>query len=223
MGQVARSLREPHGDVEATLQAITHGAAHDIRGADGCGITLVIQQRKVQSRAATGELPYAVDTLQERVGEGPCLEALYQHHTVRIDDISQERRWPQFAAEAARLGVGSMLSFRLFVREDTLGALNLYSGQAHAFGSDSESVGEVFAAHAAVALSGAQTEAHLRAALSSRDLIGQAKGILMERYRVTADQAFAMLVRASSRTNRKVTDLADELCSTGHLGGPDSS
>ncbi|RFU20312.1 GAF and ANTAR domain-containing protein [Geodermatophilus marinus] len=220
MGQVARALQQEHGDVEATLGAITAAAVRSVPGSDDCGVTLVIDRRRVESRAPTGELPRVIDLVQERLGEGPCLDAVYEEKTVRIDDIDAEARWPRFAREAARAGMGSLLSFQLFVTGGTLGALNLYARRPHAFDEESESVGLVFASHAAIALAGAQQEEHLRAAVASRDLIGQAKGILMERFKVTADEAFRILVGASSHTNRKVVDLAEELCTTGVLPDP---
>ncbi|SHF88822.1 GAF and ANTAR domain-containing protein [Geodermatophilus nigrescens] len=221
MSQVARSLQEEHGDVGATLEAITSAAVHSVPGTDECGITLVIKRRKVESRAPTGDLPRRIDRLQERLGEGPCLDAVYEEQTVRIDDIREERRWSRFAAEAARLGVRSMLSFQLFVTGGTLGALNLYAQEPRAFGEEAESIGLVFASHGAIALAGAQAEEHLRVAVASRDLIGQAKGILMERYKITADDAFRLLVTTSSRTNRKLVTIAEELSVTGAMPGPD--
>jgi GAF domain-containing protein len=221
MGQVARSLQEEHGDVEGTLQAITRAAVGSVPGAEECGISLVIAGRRVESRAPTGDLPRQADQLQERLREGPCLDAISQQATVRIEDSAQERRWPRFAAGAAEVGMGSMLSFQLFVTNDNLGALNLYSSVPHSFTEESESIGLVFASHASIALAGAQQEQRLSTAIRSRDLIGQAKGILMERFRLTAEQAFDVLVRTSSLTNRKLLDVADELCSTGALPGPD--
>jgi len=217
MGQVARSLQEEHGDVEGTLRAITHAAVGSVPGTDEAGITLVLDRRKVESRAPTGDLPREIDRAQERLGEGPCLDAVFEQPTVRIRDIGDEDRWPRFTAEAADLGVRSMLSFRLFVTGGKLGALNLYSVHSRAFDEESESIGLVFASHAAIALAGAQHEDQLRAALASRDLIGQAKGILMNQFKLTADQAFQVLVRASTRTNRKLSDIAEELCATGAL------
>jgi AmiR/NasT family two-component response regulator len=95
--------------------------------------------------------------------------------------------------------------------------LNLYATVPRAFDTDSETVGQIFASHAAIALSAARQEENLRLALDGRDMIGQAKGILMERYRLTAQQAFELLVRASTHTNRKLFDIADELTSTGAL------
>ena len=216
MGEVARALQEEHGDVAATLGAITQSAVNAVPGTEECGISLVAD-KKVTSRAPVGELPRLLDELQERLGEGPCLDALMEHRTVRLDDIASEGRWPRFCRQATEAGVGSMLSFQLFVTAGSLGALNLYARTPHAFDEESESVGLVFASHAAIALAGAEKEQDLRTALTSRDLIGQAKGILMERFKITADQAFAVLVGASSRTNRKLTDIAEELSATGTL------
>ena len=221
MSQIARSLQERHGDVQATLDLVTHAAVGAIQGAEEASISYVIGRRRVEPRAATGHLSREVDAIQTRTGQGPCLDAIWDEHTVRVQDMASEQRWPRFAAEAAKAGAGSSLSFQLFVEGDNLGALNVYAGRSHAFGEESEDVGLVFAAHAAVAVSGAQQEQNLRTALSSRDLIGQAKGILMERHRLTADQAFAVLVQASSRTNRKLAEIAEELSSTGTAPGAD--
>jgi hypothetical protein len=219
MSQIARSLQERHGDVRATLDLVTHAAVGAIQGAEDASISYVTGRTRVEPRASTGDLPRAVDAIQTRTGQGPCLDAIWEEVTVRVEDMRSEERWPAFAAAAAAAGALSSLSFQLFVEGDNLGALNLYASRPHAFGEESEDVGLVFAAHAAVAVSGAQQEQNLLTALSSRDLIGQAKGILMERHRLTADQAFAVLVQASSRTNRKLVDIAEELSTTGSAPG----
>ena len=216
MGQIARSIQEEHGDVEATLQAITGAALDAVPGAESVSVSLV-RGRRVEPRAATDDLPREIDDLQSRLGEGPCLDALRHSTTVLVDDFEHDDRWPRFAAEARAQGVGSSLSFQLFASGDSLGALNVYARKPHAFGPEAESIGLVFASHASIALSAAQNEQNLRAAIDRRDLIGQAKGILMERHRLTAGQAFHVLVRASSHTNRKLFDIADELTSTGTL------
>jgi GAF domain-containing protein len=216
MGRIARTLQEEHGDVAATLESVTSAAVHTVPGTDWASISLV-SGHKVSSHAPTDERAAKLDGLQTEVGEGPCLDALREQQTVRVSDFRAEDRWPRFAAEATRLGVGSLLSFQLFTDGDNLGALNLYADHPDAFDEESETVGQVFAAHAAIALSAARQEQNLRAAIDKRDLIGQAKGILMERHRLTAPQAFAVLVRASSHTNRKLFDIAEELTSTGSM------
>jgi GAF domain-containing protein len=138
---------------------------------------------------------------------------------VSVPDLASEQRWPDFSARAAALGVGSMLSFQLFVEGDNLGALNLYSSESDAFDDESEQVGLLFASHAAVAFADAQKLDQLNSAVETRDLIGQAKGILMERYRISAEQAFRVLTRVSQQRNRKLRDLAAELADTRHLAG----
>jgi GAF domain-containing protein len=155
--------------------------------------------------------------LQERLSQGPCLDAVWEQQVVRVGDVGADQRWPAFAEQAPALGVGSMLCFQLFVESDQLGALNLYSTVPDAFGDESEEIGLMFASHAAVALAGAEHEQHLRAGMSSRDIIGQAKGILMERHRLTADLAFGVLTPVSQELNRKLCDVARELTDTGAL------
>ncbi|MBB3676023.1 GAF and ANTAR domain-containing protein [Modestobacter versicolor] len=214
MSRIARTLQQEHGDVPATLESITSAAVRTVPGADWASVSLV-SGRKVSSQAPTDDRTTQLDALQTEAGQGPCLDALREEQTVRVTDFATEERWPAFAAAAVGLGVGSLLSFQLFTDGDNLGALNLYAGHPDAFDEEAETVGQVFASHAAIALSAARQERNLRAAIDRRDLIGQAKGILMERHRLTAVQAFAVLVEASSTTNRKLFDVADELTSTG--------
>ncbi|MGY1709874.1 GAF and ANTAR domain-containing protein [Geodermatophilus sp. SYSU D00758] len=216
--EVAARLRtERHPPVETTLEAITAAAAVAVPGAEDVGISFVVGRSRIEARAATGERPTTLDALQDRLGEGPCYAALRQE-VVHAPDVATEERWPRFATAARELGVGSMLSLRLYVTPGKeLGALNLYAGTPHAFDGDSEAVARIVAVHAAIALAAAEREEHLEAALRSRDRIGQAKGILMERYKLTPDQAFAFLVRTSSVTHRKLTDIADEIATTGAI------
>ncbi|MCZ2819605.1 GAF and ANTAR domain-containing protein [Modestobacter sp. VKM Ac-2977] len=216
MGRIARTLQEEHGDVDRTLASITAAAVDTVPGTDMASVSLVVR-RRVDPQAATSEQAQQIDALQTEFDEGPCLDALREEQTVRVDDLASESRWPRFAAEAARRGAGSMLSFQLFTEGDNLGALNLFAREPHSFDAGSETVGQIFASHAAIALSAARQESSLRSAMDSRDLIGQAKGILMERHRLTAAQAFELLVRASSHTNRKLFDVAEELTSTGAM------
>jgi GAF domain-containing protein len=216
MGDIARTIQSEHGDVDRTLAAITGAARDAIPGADSVSVSFVTG-RIAHSRAATDELPQLVDELQSRLDEGPCLDALREQSTVRVDDATTEKRWPGFAAEATKIGMGSSVSFQLFVEGDTLGALNVYSDHAYAFDEESESIGLVFASHASIALAAARQEENLRRAMDHRDLIGQAKGILMERHRLTAEQAFHVLARTSTHTNRKLFELAEELTTTGTM------
>ena len=216
LSELARTLQD-YKDVDTTLKAIVAAATDTVPGADYASISAVRNRREVQTLAATGDLPRVVDQAQYDTGQGPCLDSLYERQTVRLSDLSTETRWPEFAARAQQAGVRSMLAIQLYVTGEDLGALNLHSVRPDAFTDESEQVGLLFASHAAVAMVGAQDHKHLRAAINSRDIIGQAKGILMERYKVGADEAFRLLVLASQTTNTKLLDVADYLTSTGLL------
>ncbi|WP_197029142.1 GAF and ANTAR domain-containing protein [Blastococcus sp. URHD0036] len=206
LGDLARQL-EQEDDPDAVLDDIVRAATAMIPGASEASISTT-SGGKVDSRAASGELPRLVDALQQETRQGPCLDALGEHRTVHVPDMATERRWPHFATRAAALGAGSMLCFQLYVEDDNIGALNLYAGRAHAFDEASEHIGLLFAAHAAIAYAGARKREDLERALDARDLIGQAKGILMERYGLTGQRAFQLLVRLSNESNRRLRDLA---------------
>ena len=216
LSELARSLQD-EDDVEATLQAIAQASVGTVPGAQDAALSVVQDRRAIRTRAGTSALVFQVDRVQYETGEGPCLDAVYEQQMVQLPDMTSEKRWPRFTRRAAALGVGSMLSFQLFVEHGNLGALNLYSADKHAFDENSEHIGLLFAAHAAVAMSGAQQEEHLHRALAARDLIGQAKGMLMERHKITADQAFAVLARASQHTNTKMIDVARTLTVSGFV------
>lgn len=124
----------------------------------------------------------------------------------------------RFSAAAVELGALGMMCFQLYVEGDDLGALNLFARKAFAFDDESEHIGLLFASHAAVAYSSAQERAGLVRKVASRQVIGQAQGILMERHKVTAEQAFALLVRVSQQRNDKLRSVAENLVHSGHLG-----
>ncbi|MDP9070733.1 MAG: GAF and ANTAR domain-containing protein [Actinomycetota bacterium] len=209
--EIARDLLSADS-VEGTLQRIVDRAVETIEGCDHAGVSLV-QPKGISTPAASDEVPPGVDAIQYETDEGPCIDAIKEHEVFRAPDLlEEEERWPKFASRVtAETGVRSMLSFRLFDEAHTLGALNLYSKEVGAFDDAAQAIGAVFAAHAAVALSSAQREEHLEKALESRDVIGQAKGILMARQDVTSDEAFDMLRRASQRLNVKLREVATQL------------
>ena len=208
--EVARSLLAQE-DVQHTLQRIVDLAVETLDSCDHAGITFV-RGRKFSTPASSNDVPLMVDAIQYETGEGPCLDAIREHEVFRTGDLGRETRWPRFSARAQReTGVTSMLSFRLFVNGDTLGALNLYSKSADAFDDEAWTYGSIFAAHAAVALSSALHDEQMEEALQSRDVIGQAKGILMAREGIGPDEAFDMLRRASQRVNVKLRDVARQI------------
>ena len=219
--QLSELARELQADIttEALLKHIVGAAVTEVSGAQYAAITL-LAGKEFSTPAVSGELAGRIDRAQYETGEGPCLDAARQHRTVLSDDLRAEARWPRFAPRAVGLGVLSVLSFQLFVGDDSFGALNLYAPNAAAFGPDSESNGILLASHAALAMTAARTEAGLLTAMDSREMIGQAKGILMERYKVTGVEAFGLLIASSQAMNRKLRDIAEHLVATGELLTP---
>ena len=195
---------------EDTLRSIAEAAAVIVPGARWAGISL-IEGARVIAYVPTDPAVAKLDELQSELGDGPCISALRDFPTVHIVDMSQDTRWPEFSSLATQLGIGSLLSFQLFVEQDNLGALNLYGGEAGVFAEDSVEIGTILAQHAAVALAATAKEGQFATALASRDLIGQAKGILMYRENLTGLQAFNLMVKTSQKSNIKLVDLAEWL------------
>ena len=156
----------------------------------------------------------AGDTAQYEVGEGPCLQAMGDGNSYLVHDTVSDPRWPLWSARAEELGLRSVIGVRLFDEDDTLGALNLYSAEPHAFTADDVAIAEVYAAHAAVALGSARQELHLRRAIDSRHLVGMAQGILMERFGLDQQSAFAVLRRYSQQHNVKLRFVAEQVVET---------
>jgi GAF domain-containing protein len=213
---LARALHVKNAELEPTLQAIVSAAVGTLNSAQYAGL-IIISHGQLVPQATTGRPPQLLDQLQQKLNDGPCIDAAVQQALVRIDDMHRESRWPDFAAAAESLGVFSMICIPLQVHEQCLGTLSLYSDHVTAFTGHDERVTTLFATLAAIALAEAQRTDQLRTALGNRDVIGQAKGILMERQRVTADAAFGYLSRASQDVNMKLTAVARHLVETGEL------
>ncbi|MDG4667974.1 GAF and ANTAR domain-containing protein [Mycobacterium sp. 236(2023)] len=212
LGDLALEM-QGQSDTESTLQSIVTGAVAVVPGVRWAGISL-IEGPKVKPRVPSDPIVAKLDAIQSELNEGPCLSALREHRTVLIDDMAAETRWPRYCETAMDIGARSLLSFRLFVQNRNLGALNLYASEAGVFADEPMLIGEIVAQHASVALIGAAAEASFDAALSSRDVIGQAKGIIMERFRVNSTAAFSLLTRLSQESNTKIVDIARDLVAT---------
>ncbi|MCV7427062.1 GAF and ANTAR domain-containing protein [Mycobacterium montefiorense] len=206
LGELATDMHAQR-DNAALLQTIVEATVHIVPGTRWAGISL-IEGRQVTPRVPSDPLVAELDELQRRQDEGPCLSALRDHETVRIDNTAADERWPKYARAARERGVHSVLSFRLFVERQTLGSLNLYADHEDAFDDDALAIGGIVAQHAAVAMIGSAAEAQFQTALAGRDVIGQAKGILMHRDGLTGLQAFALLTRVSQRTNTRLLAVA---------------
>jgi transcriptional regulator with GAF, ATPase, and Fis domain len=204
-----------------TLQRIVELAAAHFDAEVYASVSLVQQRRQVQTPAASDQRAARADQLQYELGEGPCLDAIWAQDAVQIDDMTTEQRYPDWARRVAEeTGIRSSLSLQLFTNEDSLGALNLYAPQPEAFAAQTRGEGLALAAQAAVALHSARDKEDLRVAMATRNLIGQAQGILMERYKLTAEQAFAALSRISQQSNVKLRDVAQALVRTGETPTP---
>lgn len=208
MSALALTLQQDFDSVEDTLNTITSSALDLVPAATDASISLVIARRSIESRAPTSDLARQVDTLQSGLGQGPCIDAVWTDAVVAVPDTASERRWPRFSPAAAELGVRSMLCFQLYTHRDNLGALNLMSDTPGAFDDDAHHTGTLVATHAAVALIAAEHQNQMKSALATRDVIGQAKGIVMERYDVSATRAFEMINKLSHDWNVPVAELA---------------
>lgn len=179
------------------------------------GVIFVHAKSRVETVAATSPIVAELDKVQLEHGEGPDIDVLSDpRHSVLVDDTTRDERWPRWAEAVAEAGVRSMLGIRLHTTATTIGSLNLYDTRPNHFTEEDRDVAHIFARHAAVALSSARETANLWKAIDARRLIGQAQGILMERFDMDADQAFAVLRRYSQDHNVKLHVVAERLIST---------
>jgi hypothetical protein len=201
-------------DFDASLGRITATAVQAVGGCHAASVSLITKGGPV-TFAATDPLADLGDQIQYDEGEGPCLDAALQETWVSTPDLSVDPRWPRSAARLSReLGVGSMFSGRMTVdaeRSKTLGGLNLYATAPHAFSAQDQMLAILLSSLGAVILDAAKKQRDLRAAIASRQVIGEAIGILRAQSDLTSEQAFEMLSKASQRTNVKLRDLARQI------------
>jgi hypothetical protein len=215
--------------VLATLQQIVDFALATVEGSDVACISLRAADN-VFTPAYTAPLAFEIDQLQYAAHEGPCLDAISRESTVYAEDLADDHRWRVFGPQAAALGMRSLLSCRLSTN-GTRGALNLYAALPRAYGVIDRTKALIFATHAGIALGASEARQgaalsldtelqrvdRLIAALATREVIGQAEGILIERERITADQAFHVLRRASQHLNIKLREVAQYVVETGEV------
>ena len=210
IAEAARTLYRPRS-LDDTLQTIVEVACNSVPGFDQVGIATMEKRGKVETRAFTGDLVLPLDELQYTLREGPCSATLHGDEAVCVSSLRHEQRWPCFVPQAVALGVRSQLAVKLYLDDDTLGGINFYSTTSDEVSADARALAPLFATHAAIALGHAQERESLTTGLLSRRGIGQALGLLMERYEMSDDRAFAFLVRASSHRNLKLRAVAEEL------------
>ena len=213
LADAARSMQEKTTTQEMLDEAV-QVAIEIIEGCDLAGMSIV-NPGGVDTPAGSGDALKRLDSLQFELREGPCFEALQNQEIMLSRDLATDARWPIWGPRVAKeIGVGSIVSYRLFTTADTLGAMNLYSLTTDAFDTEDIDTGRALAAHVAVALAEAQNVTHLETAISARTAIGRAEGILMERFDLSPAQAFAVLRRVSQRRNIKLNRVAEELVRT---------
>jgi GAF domain-containing protein len=209
------------------LGEITAIATPGIPGAESTSITLIRGDRGF-TVAHDGEMALAADELQYQEDAGPCLDAGRGGVVLRVDEMRTEPRWPAYTARVIETGVRSSLSVPLPYQGTSIGALNMYSGEAAAFASpESLEAGLELAEAIAIAVANADAHAqlteqtrHMRLAMDSRAVIEQAKGVLMAQRHIDSDQAFEALRDASQRYNRKLRDISEGIVASTQEGRP---
>ena len=229
--EYAKTLREAMTDlthrfahptnVDDILLGITTAAVSLIDGVESSDVLLIEHSEEFRSAATTSALAADLDGIQYRHGEGPCIDAAVGETMALSNDLRNDDRWPRFASAAVEAGVHSVLSFQLYTHQRQPGcraALNLFSTRPGAFDSDAQAIGAMLATHAAIVLIAQDREAQFQSALASRDAIGQAKGMIMERFQVDAVRAFELLKKLSQDTNTRLVDVAAQIVASGPPG-----
>jgi transcriptional regulator with GAF, ATPase, and Fis domain len=215
---LVRLLQREVTDGEALLSELTQSAVIAVPGASHAGITVAERDGSVHTTASSaGRYPALLDKIQQTHREGPCLSAAWQQHMIRIDDLTLDTRWRMFCRDTVeQTPIRSIMSFQLFADQKKMGALNFYAEQADVFDEDAVEAGLILATHTALAWKLVRREEQFRSALGSRDIIGQAKGMLMERFKIDAVQAFELLKRLSQGSNTPLNAVARQLVESEH-------
>jgi GAF domain-containing protein len=211
LAESARLINSPQ-TLEETLDAIVRAALVSVAGFDHVGISLMHRDGSIETKAATDQVVWELDSLQYSVDEGPCVSAMRDGELIAVPNIRHEQRWTHYVPEAvARTGLQAQMAVHLAVNSKTLGGLNLYSTESATIDPGAVQAAELFATHAALALARARRESDLNAAMVTRQEIGIAIGLTMARFDLDTEGAFQYLVRASSTSNIKMRDIAHEI------------
>jgi GAF domain-containing protein len=213
--RLALEMHDADG-VEETVQAVVEFALQAV-DCQYAGVALYAKGGNPEVPAATDPTVAEIYRFQMDGEAGPLVECMRTQTTVVVPDTTSEPRWPEWAKKVLELGVRSVLDVPLRTAAGTVGVLGLYSVEPDAFGPDAEAIAHILARHASVAVATARREQNLNLAVDARKLVGQAMGILMERYGLDADRAFLVLKRYSQQTNTKLHDVARELVDTRSL------
>nr|WP_198345079.1 GAF and ANTAR domain-containing protein [Mycobacterium sp. JS623] len=212
---VQQLYSRPDPDSDTVIAELAEHAAAEIPGAQYAGVTVTRNAKHIDTPAATHKWPILLDEIQQRHREGPCLTAAWEEKTIHVADLETDDRFPLYRREALeQTPIRSVMAFQMFIAGETMGALNVYAETPNAFGQVSRDIGLIFAAHSSVAWNAARRDEQFKRALASRDTIGQAKGMIMERYGVNAVQAFEVLRKLSQDSNVPLVQVASELVAT---------
>ena len=211
VAELVQTLQQQDTDLDTVLGELTQSAVSGMPEAQYAGITVACRNGEVRTASATGRYPVLLDEIQQQHQQGPCLSAAWEHHVIRIDDMQLETRWPAYCRDARETPVRSVMSFQLFADHNEIGALNFYAEQPYAFDDEAAELGLILATHTALAWNMVRRDEQFRSALASRDIIGQAKGMIMERFKIDAVQAFELLKRLSQSSNTPLAVVARQL------------
>lgn len=217
LAELIANLERDRTETTAGLRELVENVTRHVAGSQYAGITLAEKGNAVINVVATHRYPMVLDAIQDRCGEGPCLTAAWVHHMMYVDDLNVDQRWPRYQRHALEeTPIRSIVSYELYHDGDSMAALNFYADHPHAFTDESRELGGIFATHVALAWSMMRRQSQFRSALASRDIIGQAKGVVMERFNLDAVEAFDLLTRLSQQSNTKVIDIARALIDSEH-------
>ncbi|MGV0717873.1 GAF and ANTAR domain-containing protein [Mycolicibacterium sp. XJ662] len=213
IAEIVQSLySRPDTDSGTVIAELAEHAVVEIPGAQYAGITVTRNAKHIDTTAATHLWPVLLDKVQQRHREGPCLTAAWEEKVVHVADLETEDRFPLYCRDAlAETPIRSIMAFQLFIAGKTMGALNIYAESPNVFGEEAKKLGLVFATHSSVVWNSARRDEQFKRALASRDTIGQAKGMVMERYGVDAVRAFDLLRKISQESNVPLAQVAEEL------------
>jgi transcriptional regulator with GAF, ATPase, and Fis domain len=214
--RIAELVQELHGrpdtDSDTVIAELAEHAAVEIPGAQYAGVTITRNGKTIDTPAASHKWPVVLDEIQQRHQEGPCLTAAWDEKTIHVADLEVDDRFPNYRRDAlAETPIRTIMAFQLFIAGQTMGALNVYAERPHVFSAETKAIGLIFAAHSSVAWNSARRDEQFKRALASRDVIGQAKGMIMERYGVDAVQAFEVLRKLSQDSNVALVQVAADL------------
>lgn len=211
MAMAARIADSVSGkDLDDTLQSLTQAAVETLPGVDDATITIRHQDGSLRSYGFTRDYLRELDSWQFENSEGPCYDGVTHNALTVCGDLRNDPRYPVYGPRAAAAGVLSQGGLRIFESNRTIGGLNIYSRSVGAL-ADVAYLAELFSEHSRVALQYASQIDGLREAIAGRQVVGQAVGIVMERFDLTEERAFAFLARLSSHRNVKLREVAREL------------